>query len=325
MPFLLAGVMAGAAGADVVGLQWPENRVQQALFAYHASSLMPVKPTAARPTLEQRLAAPPFVTGEGRVGLELDHFDAPTAAAIRAVAAQAGAGANVAFATFSPAAEKLYGPHRAPATLAELKKQHGIQEGADWAFVDVMSLLTKNRRRIWYNARTVLEASVAAMESGTELSYPVGTWFLSEQFHPDGVLTEFHILGKRADHEIDYLLYDKDGKLGIQSCESNMRAPTTCFACHRNARRLTPFAEFPGPASTVAGFTPEVMMTLTDLEKEIARAFVITGARPDDTHGTYGGLAAIRLRARMADGSAPAWAKALWPRLVKLVPALAKP
>ena len=71
------------------------------------------------------------------------------------------------------------------------------------------------------------------------------------------------------------------------------------------------------------GFTPEVHMALSAVEKEIAKAFVITGPRPDELHGTYGGIAAIQLRRQIAQGHAPAWGNALWPRLVKLVPALA--
>ena len=323
MSLFVLCVGVSAAGAEVVGLQWPENRVQQMLFAYGAAALMPVKPTDKRPTLEERLAAPPFVTGESRVGLELSNFDADAAGAIRAVAAKAGAGATLNFGTWSPVLEKLYGPHRAPVKLAALMQQTGLKQGPDWDSVDVTSLLTKSTRRIWYNARTVLESTAQAMETGQELTYPTGTWFMTEQIHEDGTLVEYHLLGKRADHELDYLLYDKNGNLSIGSAELNMRTPTTCFACHRNARRLSPFAEFPEAAAPMNGFTPAVHFPMTAPEKLIAKAFVLTGARPDDTHGTYGGIAAIRLRQQMAAGTAPAWGKALWPRLVKLVPALA--
>lgn len=320
---LLAG-LATAAAADVVGLQWPENRMQQLVLTYQAASLLPIKPAATRPTIEERMAAAPFVTGEGRVGLDLASFDAEAAKAIQTAAASAGAGALLTYPSWQAVAEKLYGSRRVPATLAEWKVKVGFQQGDVWASVDVMSLLTKNKRRIWYNAKAVLEATVTSMESGQPISFAPGTWFLTEQIHPDGTVVEFHLLGKRADQELDYILYDGQGNLGIQSAELNMKAPTTCLVCHRNARRLTPFAEFPNAPRTVRDFKPEVQVTLSAVEREIAQAFVLTGARPDDTHGTYGGLAAIALRKQMAAGAAPAWGKALWPRLVKLVPALAR-
>lgn len=322
LSFLVLCLAASAAGADVVGLQWPENRVQRELFAYSGVSLRELAPTQARPTLEERLAGAPFVTGEGRVAFDVEAFDAETQTELRAVAAQAGAGAQVTFMQWAPVMEKLYGPRRAAPTLEAHKARHRIMQGDTWTYVDVKSLLTKARRRIHYDGRIVLEAAARALETGSPVSYPVGTWFLSEQFNPEGDLTEFHLIGKRPDHDNDYLLYDRNGKLGIKSVELNMKAPTTCFACHRNARRLTPFAEFPDPASTVAGFTPEVLVELTDAEKAICRAFAPTGPRNDDTFGAYAGLAAVKLKPRIADGTAPGWAKALWPRLVKLVPAL---
>lgn len=315
---------ASASGAEVVGLQWPDNPAQRAIFAYEAASLRPVMPTAARPTLEERLRAAPFVTGEARVGLDLSTLDAEAAAAIRAAAPQAGSGTLLNLGTWAPVAEKLYGPRRAPRTLAEFKALHGVLVGPDWASVDVRSILTKAKRRIWYDARKVLESTVTAMESGTPLSYPVETWFLTEQLEDDGSLVETHLIGKRADHEMDYLLYDAKGVLDVHSAESNMKSPTTCFACHRNARRLTPFAEFPDAAPPLNGFQPAIEIQLDATQTAIVRAFVMTGPRPDDTHGTYGGIAALRLRKSIADGSAQPWARKLWPRLIKLVPALAR-
>ena len=59
--------------------------------------------------------------------------------------------------------------------------------------------MTKAMRRIHYDAKIVLEATAKAMETGQPVSYPVGTWFLSEQYNAEGYLTEFHLIGKRPD------------------------------------------------------------------------------------------------------------------------------
>ena len=318
---LSAGLCLGAARFDdTVTVYWPDNRVQRDIIAYQGASLVPLRPSATRPTVEERLAHAPFITGENRVALDLQTLDPEAAAAFKAAA---GAG-QLSFSSFSGAAEKLYGPRRAPRTLAELKAKEGIQSSPDWQSVEVMSLLTHGKRRISYDARKILEATVTAMEAHATITFPAGTWFMAEQLHPDGSLVETHLLGKRADQELDYLLYDKTGNIGVLSSEFNMRAPTTCFACHRNARRLPPFADFPDATGPVQDFTPAVLVTLSAGDTAILRAFVTSGPRPDDTHGTYGGLAALNLKRQMAEGHAPDWGRALWPRLVKLVPALGR-
>ena len=320
---LLALCLVGPALGQVVGLEWPDHPVQRALIAYEASSLRAIQKTAARPTLEERLAQAPFVTGESRVALDLTAFDAEAAGAIRAAAVTAGGGSLLAFKTWTPVAEKLYAPRRAPGTLNELQQKHGIRQSPDWTHVDVMSLLTQGRRRIWFDTRRVLEAHVAALEKRKPFAYAPGTWFLAEQLKADGSLIETHVIGLRDDHEQDFLLYDKNGVQGLSSAEFRMRAPTTCFACHRNAGHLPPFADFPDVGSPVNGFQPKVEVDLSASDQAAVRALLVPGERPDDTHGSYGGLAALKVRKDIQAGTAQAWETALWPRLVKLVPALA--
>lgn len=305
--------------SDVVVFDWPAGRVQRDIIAHTASSLLPIVSFPARPTLEERLARPPFVTGEGRIGLDLSSLSASAAVALRTAAA----GGRLNFGTFAPVGETLYGPARAPKRLVELYRTAGLLQGPDWVSVDLASALTRGARRIWFNARIVLEGSVAALETGTAPIYPPGTWFVAEQFHADGSLMETHLVGKRADRDWDFLMYDAQGNQATSSAELGMRAPTTCFACHRNMGRMPPFRDFPAASAPIDGFQPAVQLALDATGRAVASRFALAGPRPDELHGIYGGVAALRARTWMQSGTAPAWLTALWPRLVRVVPELA--
>lgn len=315
---------AAAAGSDALTFMWPDHPMQREVTGYLASSLVPIRPLPARPSLAERLEHAPFIAGEGRVALDLSKLDAEAASAFRVVAQGAGSAGQLTFPAFSPVAEKLYGPRRAPpGKLAGLLALAQRDSDPDWVPVDVKSLITRSQRRIWFHARRVLETTVTAMESSSALKFPLGTIFFAEHHDAQGVLTETHALVKRPDQEWDYLLYNAQGDVQSNSHEvQGLRSPTSCFACHRNAGRPSPFREFPDAAAAVDGFTPEVVLSLSEAEREICRAFARPGPREDHLHGVYGGIAALRLRAQIQAGNAPAWATALWPRLVRLVPAL---
>jgi hypothetical protein len=304
---------------EVVLFDWPQQPVLRELIGYLGSSLAPIRPTPARPTLAERLAHAPFVTGEGRVGLDLTALDAAAASALRAAT---GADGRLAWAGFGPAADALIGPRRTPRpTLSELRAL--LQLGQDWESVNVASMLSWDERRLWFNTRRVLETTVVAMETGKPLAFPQETWFLAEHFAADGTVHETHVLSKRADQEWDYLLYDAQGQIQpVSTAINGLRSPTTCFACHRNAGRVPPFKNFPDASDPVNGFLPRVIVTLDPADANIVRKLTRTGPREDHLHGQYGGLAALRVRERIRAGTAPAWAQALWPRLVALVPEL---
>lgn len=312
----------GPRAADTILFEWPDHRVRRDLIAHLSSSLVEITPRPTRPTLDERLARPPFVTGEGRIALDLARLDPQAAAQLTAAAA----GGRLNFDTFLPVAEPLYAHARAPRRLSELYAAHGLLAGPDWVSVDLASALTRGHRRIWFNARTVLESSIAALESGTtSVSYPPGTWFVAEQFHADETLMETHVIGKRADQDWDFLMYDAAGNQATSSPELGMRAPTSCFACHRNMGRLPPFRDFPAASEPIDGFQPAVNLSLDATGEAIIRRFAIPGARPDELHGIYGGLAVLKARTWFASGTAPQWLLALWPRVLRVIPELTGP
>lgn len=313
------------AGETVV-LEWPDHVTKRELSAYIAASLLNIKQTERRPTLAERLAARPFASGQGRVALDLSAFDASSAKVLRDAATPAGAGLALTQAAFLPPAEKLYLERRYfMGQVSHLRKSLNMDRDPLWQHVEVKSLITRTRRRIWFHAGEVLASAAAALERGGPITYRPGTWFLVDDLDGERV-TETHVLGKRADWEWDFAIYDGNGTVTTQSptLGEEMRVPTACFKCHRGSGRLPPFADFPAPSAELNGITPEVEVTLTAAEKKIVRAF--SGRKvleSDDVMGDYAGLSALAFRKHMqGPGPHPDWMKKLWARLVKLVPAL---
>lgn len=321
----LGPVAAAPREREVLTLEWPDQTVQRELNAYLIASLLNIKQTSQRPTLDERLAARPFAIGEGRVGIDLSALDLSTARALRAVASPAGAGLALSQEAFFPTAEKLYLERRYfMGQISHLRKSLHMDSDPLWSSVEVLSVVTRTRRRIWFHAGEVVITAVTAMERGGSLVYRPGTWFLVDDLDARGQVTETHVLGKRADWEWDFAIYDARGVVAPHSPSlgTEMRVPTSCFRCHRTSGRLPPFADFPGPSAEMNGMTPRVDVTLTPAEQAIVRAFQGRAAA-EDAMGDYAGLAALKFRKVMrAPGPHPEWMQGMWKRLVRLVPAL---
>ena len=314
-------------GADSVVLEWPDLGVKRELTAYIAESLLNIHQTDRRPTLEERLAAKPFVTGSGRVALDLTSLDPDSAKVLRDAAQTAGGGLALSQEAFFPPAEKLYLERRYfMGQISHLRKSLNMDTDTLWQHVDVLSVITRTKRRIWFHAGEVLISTVAALERGGPIVYRPGTWFLVDDLDDGGAIRETHVLGKRADWEWDFAIYDDHGVVAAQSptLGAEMRVPTSCFKCHRASGRLPPFANFPGPSDEMNGYRPQVLVTLTAAEQEIVRALSgRKGTEADDAMGDYAGLSALALRRAMHDGSTqPDWVQKLWVKLVRLVPSL---
>jgi hypothetical protein len=307
---------------NTVMFRWPGGLVEQELLAYLASSLLPIKPSVVRPTLDERLKCAPFVRAQGRVGLDLTTLDAAAADTLRAAAQSAGSGGQLTYQRYISVGEKLFQERRAPGPkLADLYRKLRFPGDPAWWHVDVMSTISRGRRRIWFDVRNTLETSLTALETGRPLCHPADTYYVAEQFNADDSLMDTHISGKRADGDWDFLQYDPAGDLVANSPELRFHSPSSCFRCHRYAARLTPFREFPDTPPPTQTLKPRVMVDLAAADVPLIKAFTEAGARPEDVHGTYGGLAALRLRDMRKDPAAPAWVLPLWERLLKAVPA----
>ena len=320
-------LVTAACADDVITLEWSISPIRRELVAYLGASLLEVPQTDHRPSLDERLAHAPFRADTTRVGIDLGSLDEHSAAVLRAAAQPAGSGLQMSFEAFLPPAEKLYVERRYfLGNLAHLKSRLGIGTDPLWQSVDVISLITRGRRRIWFHVRDVLLGTIASFERGGPVTYRPETWFLAEEFDARGQAVETHVIGKRSDWELDFAIYDRNGAVVSQSPISpdTMRVPSSCFDCHRSTGRLPPFQQFPDPSPEFNGVRPAVEVTLTPKEAAIIRAFSGGRAQPaDDIMGDYTGLAALALKRVMAQpGPHEAWVAPTWQRLVKLVPAL---
>ena len=59
-----------------------------------------------------------------------------------------------------------------------------------------MSIVTRGKRRIWFDIKNTLQVSLAAKETGKPLVHPPESWYVAEQFKEDGSLPETHVSGK---------------------------------------------------------------------------------------------------------------------------------
>ena len=331
MLMLASVTLASVARAqDVVTLEMPYSQIRQEMVGYLGASLLEVPQTDHRPTLQDRLSHAPFLADTSRVGIDLSKLDQHEAAVLRAAASTAGGGLAMTYETFLPPAEKLYVERRYfLGQLAHLKARLGLGTDPLWQSVEVVSLITRGRRRIWYHVRDVLLGTIENLEMrGGPIVYRPETWFLAEELDARGGVSETHVIGKRSDWELDFAIYDRGGTVVAVSpiTPDLMRVPTTCFVCHRSTGRIPPFREFPDASGEVNGMTPLVDVKLTPKQAAIVRA--LSGghgrARPaDDIMGDYTGLAALKLKDILAQpGPHEDWMLPLWKRLVKLVPAL---
>lgn len=322
----LAAAPASRAEPDLLPLEWPASRTQQELAAYLAGSLRTVHETAARPTLEQRLSAKPFVVDQQRVALDLSSFDAPTAKALKSVAAPAGGGLQLGYRAFVKRAEPLYSERRYfLAKLVYLKNRLGFDTDPGWRHVDVDSLITKTRRRLWFHVKNVLDAALDGLERGRPWVFAPGTWFIAEDMDAHGHVEEVHVLGKRADWDWDFAIYDANGTVSAVSPTQPqmMKVPTTCYTCHRSSGRMPPFRDFPAPSAPVGHVTPKVLVELSAKDAAIVRALTQRPPKADEPLGNYAGLAALALRElAAAPGPKPEWVAPLWKRARAAVPAL---
>lgn len=328
---LLASMLAVPCPAEeLVRLEWPDSSYDRALAGFLSSSLLPVGSLPTRPTLAERLASPPFVTGEGRVSLDLAAFDHDTAAAIRKASELTDHGRVLAWEAFVPVAEQRYFVQRY--FEAGLEAMHGylaLLTDPAWIPVRLRSIISGGERRVWFHVRFVLDGVLPALERKQKIVYPPGTWFVAEHLDTAGQVIETHVTGKRPDWEWDYGLYDKDGNGAVESgghrygLHQNVRAPSSCYSCHEISARMSPFAEFPKPAEPAGDLQPEVLIDLSPADREIvAKLNVEKGS--DQVMGQYGGLAALKIRAWRQAGTAPAWTEEYWQRLIKLAPELAR-
>lgn len=320
---------AGCGSDDTVQLEWPASSYDRILAAYVASSLLPVPSCAARPTLAERLASPPFITGEGRVALDLASLDPDSAAAFLKASEVTGAGHVLAWEAFLPVAEARYLKMRYfSANLPALHQYLALLTDPAWVAVKVRSLISGGERRVWFHVKHVLEGTLDALESGKPLLFPRGAWFVAEHLDAQGNVVETHATGKRPDWEWDYGLYDKHGVGQVESSgryalHSETRAPSSCYSCHEISARVSPFAEFPDPAEPVGGLQPEVLLALSPADAAIVRKLSLPKGG-DQVMGQYGGLAALCVRTWRQAGTAPAWSEPLWQRLLSFVPELAR-
>lgn len=303
-------------------LAWPSAALNQELAAYLGTSLFPVPEHDPRPTTEQRLHMSPFVVDAGGVALNLDEVDEDSAHALLGAAA-GDPHPVLSFGAFVPVAEQLYLTRRYNlATLALLYDHLGLGRDPLWRAVDVRSIIAKGIRRIRYNVRQVLEPVAAALRTGKPVCYATTTWFVAEHLDANGRLLEAHTMGKRPDMDWDYALYDGRGYLQIASeGDPAVRAPTTCWTCHRTSKRVSPFLEFPAASAVHEGLLPEVLVTLDARQAAIVQALALdrTG---DDVLGHYAGLAALELEKLAQAGPLPAWAQPVWQTLKEHVPQL---
>lgn len=317
--------LARAVAPDVLPLQWPAAQYKRDLVAFLGCSILPVHQTDHRLTVEERLQKPPFVSDSTRVGLDLSTLDQAAAQKLRAAAQND----VLSFDAFLPPAEKLYVERRYfLGQLSHLKKHLGIGTDPLWQSVDVISLITRGKRRIWFHVQKVLTGALAGLERGGPTTYLPETWFVAEDLSTRGESIETHVTAKRSDWEWDYAIYDRNGAVtGTSAIDPDgMRVPSMCFACHRSTGRIPPFSTWPEPSPDFNGVKPEVQWPLTTREEQIVRAFSGRGMAPgDDVMGNYAGIAALRFRQMMAQpGPHPEWMQPLWDRLVKRVPLLAQ-
>jgi hypothetical protein len=309
-------------------LEWPPGSIKKELAAYLAASLVPIRVTTRRPTLPERLSGPPFVAGEGRVALDLAAFDLAAAQALLD-AASGPPPRRLSYEAYLPVAERLYLERRYFLSKIEHLIGHlGIGTDPAWQSVEVESLITRERRRIFYHMQDVLEPAVRSLEKGGKIVYDPGTWFLAQELHRSGGgrrVIETHVIGKRSDWEWDYALYDRDGYVRTESEEmpALFRSPSRCFTCHHSAGRMPPFADFPDASAPVGGFRAGVLVDLTARDAAVVRVLAGREARGDAPMGHYAGLAALRLKTLAASGSLPAWARPLWVKLLRHIPELA--
>lgn len=298
-------MLAGQALAErPVALEWPEVPFIQLRMAYLGASMLPPVPSDHITTQREFLSRAPFVQSDQGVGVDLDSL--PPEFAVAAT------GGKLSASDFHQLAAKAYFAKRPfPAQLAALHAELNIGSSR-WETVEVSSLITQSRRRIHFPADEVIAATLERREIAP------GTTFLAAELDAAGQVRETHAARMRADHRMDFTIYDAQGARRADS--ENFHAPMQCFTCHsRNAQRASPFREFPAPAPANNGFQPAVHETLGQTEASLVQRM----ARPkqdSDVFGDYAGLAAVKLQRRAAAGPVEPWVSALLARVAAQYP-----
>ena len=80
---------------------------------------------------------------------------------------------------------------------------------------------------------------------------------------------------------------------------------------------MPPFSDFPAASKPVRELTPEIHLTVAPEDRPLVTALSPKQGR-DFLHGSYGGLAALQVRAIASRPDAPEWATTLWKRVAAL-------
>lgn len=318
---LVATAGASAAPRALLPLDLTGSAVRARQAAYLGSSLVPVVPSPARPTWEALLGRVPFRSDGRRVVLDLDTLDPETGVALVEAAAATPPAEGLDFAELRAAGERAYLRTRPfPDPVGALRLELGLDRpDGRWFAVTVASLINRGRRRLWARLDQTLGAALAALPQGREGTPPVGAVFLAEELD-GGVVTETHVMRRRADQLYDYALYDHEGRRAVASPHfpQRFRAPLTCAGCHQAGARFPPFREFPDPSPGFGDFLPRVELELTPAEVALVRAFPRAARTQERVLGVYPGLAAVALLRAQAERPLRPWELGLVRRMQEL-------
>ncbi len=191
---------------------------------------------------------------------------------------------------------------RIPESRSVLAEQEGfVDESAAWMKVDVIGVMTTQRRRVFVRQADVVEALRSYRSREDRVIYPAGTVFIADHLE-GGEVTETTVMRKTDRGDWDFFGYDRDGDLvdSTLAMPDARHIPTQCVGCHFGRKLYEPERSFP---ATVADGPHGPRAIFTDnRDATVVRYFDEHRNRSDRVLGLYATILVSRLRSEREAG-----------------------
>ena len=191
-----------------------------------------------------------------------------------------------------------------PTTRLDLDEEQSFAAvNPDWMSVDVIGVMSTQRRRVFVRRQHVIDALRAYRANEDRIIYPDGTVFIGE--HLDGNrVSETTVMRKSSGGFWDFFAYDSTGALADSTLPmpGSRHVPTQCFGCHFGDKLYEPERSFPGLAPDGPYGPRELYVGDSLRDPDVVRYFDEHRQRSDGVLGLYATLLVSELRAEREQG-----------------------